>query len=157
MEQHNFEKLCCQAGSAPFLFPKQDSNIWLVQSTWILRASSHKIHWTHYKSFPSSRWAFFNMGGCASLARYLLFLLLLSTFLCTRFLPVPILSRGFWRRSLAMRSWASGGSASSPSGQAISSGDKKRLDIFLPASRPIWITIHIPIPWNAVFSTAPES
>ena len=50
--------------------------------------------------------------------------------LYARPLPVPILSRGFWRRSLEMRSWASGGSASSPSGQAISSGDKKRLDIF---------------------------
>lgn len=33
-----------------------------------------------------------------------------------------------------MRSWASGGSASSPSGQAISSGDTKRLDIFYTSS-----------------------
>jgi len=30
MEQHKFEKLCCQADNAPLLFPKQDGHIWLM-------------------------------------------------------------------------------------------------------------------------------
>lgn len=41
--------------------------------------------------------------------------------------PVPIRSRGFWLRSLEMISWASVGRASSPSGQAISSGMERTI------------------------------
>lgn len=39
------------------------------------------------------------------------------------FVPAPILSRGFCLSSKVMSSWASGGGASSPSGQLISSGN----------------------------------
>lgn len=45
------------------------------------------------------------------------------------FVPAPILSRGFCRSSKVMISWASGGGASSPSGQLISSGNPQYISM----------------------------
>lgn len=60
-------------------------------------------------------------GGMQRLSRCNL--LFQTLFALLMFVPVPILSRGFCLSSKVMSSWASGGGASSPSGQLISSGN----------------------------------
>lgn len=154
MEQHKSKKLCCQAGSVPFLLPIQDRNICLAHGhlTLIPRAPPH---WIQYKLPPSSRWAFFNTSGCASLAA--------SSPASGQCFPVHkvltcshsfqrILAEKLRNEVLGIR-W-----------QCIISfwpgnfiwGQKETWH-FLPASQLIWITIHTPVPQSATLRTAPEA
>lgn len=61
------------------------------------------------------------------------------------FVPAPILSRGFCLSSKVISSWASGGGASSPSGQLISSGNTQSM-------RSVWVkdSPQTSGPWSSI-------